>query len=252
MTTTKTNLSAPGRSFAEMFGGPSPPENIDFAKPLPAETPLLPVPEPTDDLETTARKIAALARIVEQGKSIAVHTGFHYGTHDRRDPEIVARDSMTPLQARQYDAWKAGATMPDIDWSRCHSVKPVPFDISKEDYQDIHWHAYALKAIFRCNYLGTKHALWFTSNMAFAMPLIHAMCKVAAARHSLTGCESPLAEDPRHWFTGGQETLTDDEVSEIRAAHRVVAVKGKHETVLRALRYPLQGYQTLYGYYPRP
>lgn len=195
--TTKSIIPTAGRSFTS--------ENVNFTESLPAGTPLLPVPEPTDDLETTVRKITALARIVEQGKSIAVHTGFRLAAHQERDPEILARKSMISQELVQYDAWKAGSTMPTIDWT--NGVKAVPGGAKCQ--QRMEQRALALNTIFQRDDITAQNASWFTSNMAYGIPLVKAVSKVASARRELTG---------------GQSTLTADELAEIQTAHRVVAI----------------------------
>lgn len=195
--TANPTIPTAGRSFTS--------ENVNFTESLPAGTLLLPVPEPTDDLETTVRKITALARIVEQGRSIAVHTGFRLAAHEERGPEILARKSMTSQELVQYDAWKTGSTMPTTDWA--NGVKAVPGGAKSQ--QRMEQRALALNTIFQRDDITTQNASWFTSNMAYGIPLVKAVSEVASARRELTG---------------GQSTLTADELAEIQTAHRVVAI----------------------------
>lgn len=91
---------------------------------MPPTLPLA-LPSPTDDLETSATKLAALADTVQQGNSLALFTGLQGVTPHTRDAETRARAQM-PIEERQaYDGWKEGRyRLPVFDWER--NVAAVP------------------------------------------------------------------------------------------------------------------------------
>lgn len=82
-------------SFDQLFGGAQ--GAIDFG--AEEAIPPLPIPAETDTLEQMARKLVALATSVEQGKSLAVHTGYTGAAHTTRDPTELAQAWMDPLRA---------------------------------------------------------------------------------------------------------------------------------------------------------
>lgn len=95
------------QDFAAMFGGAQ--HAINYQDTPRTKHDYLPTPDPDDDhLTTITRKLAAISHVIERGASVAVHTGFH-------DHEATARLIMTPPEAMQYDAWKAGINLPTIN-----------------------------------------------------------------------------------------------------------------------------------------
>ena len=85
----------------------------------------LALPKPTDDLESTANKLAALADTVKQGNSLALFTGLEMATPHTRDAETIARSQMSAQERQAYDAWKEGRVgVPDFDWEG--NVAAVP------------------------------------------------------------------------------------------------------------------------------
>ncbi|QUP79400.1 hypothetical protein [Botryosphaeria dothidea bipartite mycovirus 1] len=191
------------RDFAAMFGGAN--ENVDWQDDSGRAMPYLAVPEPTDDLETTARKLAALSQVVEQGKSLAVRTGFRKAAHQHRDPVDLAKLAMTPAERRQYEVWSAGVRMPDFDWGA--NRKEVP--AGQGSQKRFEGRARAMGVIWGVDMATPENASWLTSNMNFALPLVIAVSKVEAARRELLG--------------GGTE-LDEMELAEVQTAHKIVAV----------------------------
>lgn len=91
---------------------------------MPPTLPLA-LPSPTDDLETSATKLAALADTVQQGNSLALFTGLQGVTPHMRDAETRARAQMTIEEREAYDGWKEGwYRLPVFDWEK--NVAAVP------------------------------------------------------------------------------------------------------------------------------
>ncbi|CAH0019231.1 unnamed protein product [Clonostachys rhizophaga] len=176
-------------------------EEVNYnAGPLPGGI-VLPTPEPTDDPQTTALKLRALAKAVEEGASLAVRTGYKRAVHTDRDAVMIAKQRMTPAEAAQYDIWASGVVMPAIDWKV--SVKDVG------GAAGFLYHAQAMRAIWKDNSITPGNAAWLHSELRAALPLVTAMAKVFAARRELTG---------------GQEALSAMEVAELQTARKVVAI----------------------------
>ncbi|PHH67958.1 hypothetical protein CDD82_954 [Ophiocordyceps australis] len=85
---------------------------------------LVPIPELGDDVETTARKMKDLAEIIDDGKSLAVCTGYAAAKNQERDPIQIATKTMSTPELDQYDAWVKGIEMPTFDWNA--NLEPVP------------------------------------------------------------------------------------------------------------------------------
>lgn len=193
-------------------------ETIDFNEILEPNTTLLPAPEPTDDLETTTKKVCALASIIKQGKSLAIHTGYKAAVHEIQDPQKLAEQRMTPTELRQFTAWKQGATIPSIDWdTKTKTILGGP--LSQKRFSK---RALAMREIYNEPTLTAEHASWFTHNMVYALPLVNAVVKVHGAARDLVG---------------NQEELTAVELAEMQTVRRVVAVaRGNLERVRREMK----------------
>ena len=134
---------------------------IDFTAGGNDGTPPLPTPLPTADLETTARKMRALANVVLAGQSLAVRTGYKLAAHQERDPETLARRSMTPQEIAQYDAWRAGARMPAMDWATQRKAVPGGAGAAKRFAN----RAAAMNTIWNTTEVIAENASWLTFNM---------------------------------------------------------------------------------------
>lgn len=191
------------RDFSAMLGGAN--EYVDFSAGANATLDYLPVPDPSDNLETTARKLRVLADVVTAGYSLAVRTGFQLAAHQECDPEALAKSSMTPQELTQYEAWRNGARMPHVDWA--NDKKAVPPGAGTAKRYTVR--ATAISRIWDHEGITAENAAWLTSNMTYAIPLVVAVSKVQAAERELRG---------------GQKELTDMELAEVQTAHRIVAI----------------------------
>ncbi|QJT73685.1 hypothetical protein [Botrytis cinerea mycovirus 3] len=189
--------------FATLFGGAQAPVNYNEAPQREAD--YLPVPDPTDDLQTIAKKITALSRVVERGASVAVHTGFRKAAHDTLDAEETAKLAMTPPELMQYEAWKKGAVMPSIDWTTHQADVPAGAGSEVRFAR----RAEAMNTIWKTELAGPRNAAWLTKSATYMLPVIIAVCKVEGARRDLTG---------------GNKNMSEMDMAEVQTIHKVCAV----------------------------
>ena len=198
-------MAAPQRSFASGVSA-----TVDYE--AGAGEPLLPMPEPTDDLETIVRKIESLAKVVEHGASLAVRTGFVKAAQKGHDPVALSTVSMTPPELFQYKAWDSGAAMPVIDWATCR--RPVLGGAAS--LKRFTRRAGAMRIIWDNENADAENASWLTSEMAYVLPLVSAVAKVSAARRVLSDGQAGLSD------------LEVVEMVEMKTAHRAVSIAMKN------------------------
>nr|UPO93688.1 coat protein [Metarhizium brunneum bipartite mycovirus 1] len=190
-------------TFAERFGGAK--SNVDFtAGPSPAGQPLE-TPSVDDTLEAIEAKMAALARVVIEGRSVAVATGYTMASQATRDPEELAKSSMTPMELEQLAAWKEGVQLPPINWDECtEQPKGGEKALKRMEYR-----AAALRQLYGNKGVTAGNALWFTKNHEYILPLVVATAKIQGAVRELAG---------------GQTELSELEMAEVQSIHKVNAV----------------------------
>ncbi|RAL02060.1 uncharacterized protein BO80DRAFT_423974 [Aspergillus ibericus CBS 121593] len=210
---------------------------------------ILPVPTDTDDLETTCTKLEELAKVVEQGNSLALFTGLKLATQRTRDPESVAKAQLTPDELMMYESWKAmrmrqttrqsdgdgngngngihdddnnqnGQSeimqLPDFNWAE--NVAPVPQ--GAQSLKKFTRRAEAMDVVFGHEGATPENASWLTSNMIFMLPLVKAVTKVCNIGKHLENTSGD-----RH-----MRGLTDMEAAEVETVRRLVAIAGKNRT----------------------
>lgn len=190
-------------TFAERFGGAA--QNVDYSRDAIATGGPLPVPLPDDSLEVIRDKIGALAKVVTSQKSVAVATGFTTAAHDTRDPEVLARMSMTPMEEEQLDAWRTGLKLPSVNWDT-DSDDPPDGDKARKRMER---RAAALAQIYKHPGVSAGNAVWFTKNHEYMLPLVISVAKIHGAERELVG---------------GQTTLNEMELAEVQAIHKINAV----------------------------
>ncbi|RYP54417.1 hypothetical protein DL769_010358 [Monosporascus sp. CRB-8-3] len=179
--------------------------SIDYTKTSDEATRRLPLPHPDDDLQQIAKKMEDLARVVEDGKSLAIRTGYRDAKNQERDPIQVAKQAMTPAELDQYTAWSAGVNMPSFDWNA--NRKAVRGGVgSQQRFQE---YAAAMDEIWQHEGTSPENAAWLVVNMTYAIPLVIAVVKVARARKDLAG---------------GSKELDEIEMAEMQTAHKIVSV----------------------------
>lgn len=159
--------------------------------------------EETDDLESMARKLEAFARIVRQGKSLAVSMDYKLTQHQQRDSLAVARDRMNYTEIMLYDAWAGGATVDALDWSVCRRETPV----SSRSASRFKRYAAAMQRIWKDPTPDEQNASWVIAHATHLTPLIKAVTKVIAAEQE---------------FLGGRTFLSENEVAELQTVHKIV------------------------------
>ncbi|UDZ92911.1 hypothetical protein [Beauveria bassiana bipartite mycovirus 1] len=186
-------------TFDEMFGGAT--TNVDYTAPETTGHRLLPVPEENDSLSEIARKMRAIANIVETGRSAAVYTGFKGAASQERDAEKIALQAMTATERGQYDAWKARVKLPDFLWAAYKDKLPE----GKSAQKRFEMHAAAMGRIWAFDKAEAAHAAWLFRNWSYAIPLVTAVEKVIGAERGLHG---------------GLKKLNEYELAEIQTIHR--------------------------------
>ncbi|ABM92660.1 unknown [Curvularia thermal tolerance virus] len=186
-------------SFLEKYGGAT--ANVDFSEgpSLPAE--VLPMPEPTDSLQTLSNKMRALAEVVERGASVARFTGMLGTPQGSRDAEEVGKLRMTDLEREMFDHWAAGGVLPPIDWDK--DMKKAPS--SGEGMRRAQRRAQALNMLYKTDKAQPQHVMWYQDTYATIIPLLVAVTKVIGAQTD---------------FLSGQDKLTDNEVAEVQTIGR--------------------------------
>ncbi|RKF65151.1 hypothetical protein GcM3_125027 [Golovinomyces cichoracearum] len=179
--------------------------NIDYGKQLGAGSRALPTPHPDDDLATIVHKMEGLACLVDEGKSLAVSTGYTATTHIERNPEEIGKARMTPSEKEQYEAWKDGLSLPPINWS----VSRKPITGGEKSLARYQKRAVAMQTLWKNDTITEENARWLSSEMSYSIPLVIAVVKVQAAERDLAG---------------GQTDITEAELAEIQTCHRVNAV----------------------------
>ncbi|KAK0747106.1 hypothetical protein B0T18DRAFT_466782 [Schizothecium vesticola] len=115
---------------------------------------MLPTDPSLDDLELLGSKMGALIAVAKSGQSFAVRIPFSNAAPKQPDPkaENMARENMTPMEIRQYDAWTNGAIMPSIDWPRSHQA------VHTSEAQLMSQRAVAMQRIWNNDALSAEHA----------------------------------------------------------------------------------------------
>lgn len=210
-------MTAPApETFDTLFGGGQAAVNFDQAAYV--ALPILPIPSEDDSLEVTARKLTQLAAVVEEGKSLAIRTGYRGSAHTTRDPIELAKQSMTPMELKQYEAWARGIRMPEVDWP--HSREPVKGgDSTRKRFER---RARAIGKIWKEEGITSENAMWLTMHRPYVLPLVIAVAKIEAAGMELMG---------------GSNELTEMELAEVQTAHKVVAIAtGNMNRVMEQMR----------------
>jgi hypothetical protein len=197
------STKAAKRSFEEMFD-PNP-CGIDFAENLPDTTTFLSTPEPTDKLVQAYRKLAKLADLVKEGKSLAIHTNYAKALHKQRNPTTEAKDKMLHTELKQYKAWVGGAIMPTIDWKNSRKTVDLP------QHEESHFkkQVRAIREIYDNPHITRTSTYWFMSNFGYMLPLIEAVVIVRSAQRK---------------YVRDREGLTEMELAELETARNIVQV----------------------------
>nr|QGZ98416.1 hypothetical protein [Plasmopara viticola lesion associated bipartite mycovirus 1] len=190
-------------SFLERFGGSK--ANVNYDAQATSSGVPLEMPSSDDTLEAIEAKLAALARVVLDGNSVAVATGYTGAAHTVRDPVQLARMSMTPMEIDMLDAHNDGLSLPEIDWQRCVDEMPT----GEKARQRMERRAAALRGIYQNPAIVAGNAVWFTKNHEFMLPLVIAIAKVQAASRELGG---------------GQTELSEMEMAEVQTIHKANAI----------------------------
>jgi hypothetical protein len=169
----------------------------------------LPIPEIGDSIDVLQRKLTALAGVVRRGQSIAVATSYAASTIQERDPVKIAVSEMPPLEFEAWDLYAEGKySMPKIDWD--NSRDPVP--TSAKPLRTARRRAEALNRLYQTDIADPSHAVWFTKNEAFYLPLVKAMARVIGAERNLLG---------------GQGALDATQIADLQSINEILSVSAQ-------------------------
>lgn len=170
-----------GNAFINMFANGK--DQVDFTDHRQFNAPLLPLPTADDDMHTIKRKFMDFAMVVNSGKSVAIRTGYRAPAQEKRDPVQVAKQSMTPDEIMQYDAWAAGIMPPTFNWEV--DRKPVAGGAGAQ--ARFEKRARAARRIWGNNAIVPENISWIAANHNYILPLVIAMAKVNGAELDLAG-----------------------------------------------------------------
>ncbi|EAW11629.1 uncharacterized protein ACLA_093280 [Aspergillus clavatus NRRL 1] len=199
---------------------------------------IIPVPSVVDDLETTAKKMEALAKVVGDGNSLALWTGLKLASAHPRDPESIAKSQMTPPEIELYEAWQRAKSRraenklnsevsqkaPETEEMGC----PAPFDWQKnvhpvpqgaQSLKKFTQRAQAMDIIWEHQGAMPEHASWLTFKCPEALPLVKAVCRVQNAEEHYRNNQDP--------HTRG---LTDMEAAEVETVRKIVSIAERNKT----------------------
>jgi hypothetical protein len=198
---------------------------------------LLPVPSVNDDLETTAKKMRALAQVVSDGNSLALFTGLQMASQHSRDPESIAVSQMTPDERWMYEAWQKSrkrrkrknpddqdseeaptrGRVPAVDFDWVKNVAPVPD--GAQSLKKFTERAAAMDIVWDHQGATPENAAWLTFNLPAALPLVKAVSRVRnAEKHRQNSRDSSM------------RGLTDMEAAEVETVRKIVSLAERNRT----------------------
>lgn len=167
-----------------------------------------------------AERMRKLARVVGDGKSVAVATGFKGAEYEERDPRKLAAESSTPQEIAQYDAWSAGGLcLPEFNWSE----NVDDSSMSKSIVKSMQDHADAMNILWKTDRAKPHHALWLSGNWMGMLPLVSAVILVEKAKKDLKG---------------GSEIFTANEVAEIQTIDKACDQVTQFQNAQRGAAFP--------------
>ncbi|KAF7159084.1 hypothetical protein CNMCM5623_004317 [Aspergillus felis] len=181
---------------------------------------ILPVPSVNDDLETTAKKMRALAKVhLEDPKSLAVSQM----TIDERvqyEAWQRARKNRTRKNPGDQDSEEAsnrGGEVPAVDFDWVKNVAPVPD--GAQSLKKFTERAAAMDIIWDHQGATPENAAWLTFNLPAILPLVKAVCRVRTAERHRQNNRDP-----------SMRRLTDMEVAEVETVRKIVSLAERNRT----------------------
>ncbi|KAL8689415.1 MAG: hypothetical protein Q9218_004915, partial [Villophora microphyllina] len=179
-------------------------------------SPILSLPAKGDNFETLAGKLAALAKAVTCGESLAFRTGYQATTMAGKDPEAVALQGMTPSERDFYSAWKNGTFRPQpVDFGGFTNAEPRTKKLMKE-YRD---RAAALAILYGVPGITAGQAVGWTMTGSPFIPCVRAIMRVERQKVAMNG---------------GERHLTADEYGELQTLKQTLAVSGTTVSTAKA------------------
>jgi hypothetical protein len=199
---------------------------------------ILPVPSVNDDLETTAKKMKALAKVVSDGNSLALFTGLQMASQHLNDPESIAVSQMTIDERVQYEAWQKArkngtmknsgdqdseeasnrdGNVPAVGFDWVKNVDPVPD--GAQSLKKFTERAAAMDIIWDHQGATPENAAWLTFNQPAILPLVKAVCRVRTAEKHRKNNRDP-----------SMRGLTDMEAAEVETVRKIVSLAERNRT----------------------
>lgn len=145
---------------------------------------ILPIPEDGDDLQSLAKKMRDLEKVVASGKSLAVATNYKGMAYGKLDPAAIAKAGMTPAELQMYQLWEAGSfPLPVIYWK---AMKEEPVPTSKRTINRDKARLRALRIVFNFPSASQENLAYITKHMEHSvLPLIRAVARIEGVQKSL-------------------------------------------------------------------
>jgi hypothetical protein len=156
-----------------------------------AETALVPIEVPTDydSIATLSTKLTAIVQVVTSGGSVAASTNYAACPTPQRDAVKTAIAELDPTELNFYNYYVQGKyPLPEMNWDENRG--PVP--TSTRPLKTSRRRAEALRYLYKTDKADPSHAVWFTMNEGFHLPLIKAIVRIFGAQRNLRGGQDAL------------------------------------------------------------
>ncbi|RYP04009.1 hypothetical protein DL764_004741 [Monosporascus ibericus] len=169
----------------------------------------LAIPQSNDSINVLQRKLTALADAVCRGQSIAVMTNYAASTIQQRDPVKIAVSEMPPQELDFWSLYAEGKyPLPKVDWDDNRGSLPT----SARPLRTARRRAEALNRLYKTDNADPSHAVWFTKNEDFHLPLVKAMARVIGAERNLLG---------------GQGALDATQIADLQSINEILSVSAQ-------------------------
>lgn len=142
----------------------------------------LPLPTPSDSLETLSVKLSSYAHVLSLDRSLAAATSYRALPGNKPDAESRAKNEMRPEEREFFEAWEASevSALPAIDWEIHRASTPQ----SPRGLKRATRRAEALNRLYSTDQAAPCHAVWFTQEHLAWLPLVKAMARIIGAEKS--------------------------------------------------------------------
>ena len=147
----------------------------------------LPLPALGDSIDLLAPKLSALNRLIKDGQSIAIATGFAATPNHEKDGVKKAVSEMTPDELMCWQSYVENrCQLPVMDWATNVGVPPS----STKSLRLARKRAEALNHIYKTDKATPSHSVWFANNHPEALHLVKAVARVIGVDKNILGGHS--------------------------------------------------------------